>query len=191
MNTKFSGTLAFGVLLLGVWTTMTGGKAAPAILLKTDQITRLLAKLDRLIAAHPNNSNLYAERGGLRALIGQTKDAVSDLQRAIALDPKATGSYLQLGGAQMDLKDYRGAVVTFGRALMIDPKNADFYERRAAAENETGDFDDAIADATKAIELAPKDAASAYTDRAGAKKAKGDMKGFKADLDTACSRPVL
>ena len=62
--------------------------------------------LDKAVALEPSNGRYVGERGGIRYLLGQTDDAVSELKRAIEIDPEYDSAYYYAALALYDSGAY-------------------------------------------------------------------------------------
>jgi tetratricopeptide (TPR) repeat protein len=140
-----------------------------------DDADGALADYTRAIELHPKNANAYYNRGTIKKSKGDLDGAIADFSSAIELNEKLAIAYKNRGEAKQAKGDAAGANEDLKRAGELDPRlrdeesSADHVDRSTAKGKEK------------------KSAASVedFFNRAGAKKAAGDLDGAIADYDRA------
>jgi tetratricopeptide (TPR) repeat protein len=139
----------------------------------------------------------FFNRGYAYAAKDQKERAIEDFDQAIRLNPNYALAFVARGLAYFDDR----AIEDFDQAIRLNPNYAMAFNDRGRAYFSKGraacrpasfppcalaiaQYDRAIEDFDQAIRLNPNDAmaARAYSERAGAKSAKGDFAGAAADL---------
>ena len=144
-----------------------------------EQFQLALADLDRAVSLEPSMAQLYANRGGVRSILGYYDLAIEDLNQAITLQPNDATALSNRGFARIQKRQYDLAIKDLSRAIELDPDNQLPYSNRGAAYFETGDYNEAIADYSRSIALRPS--ATGYMRRAEAHLALGDPAQARAD----------
>jgi tetratricopeptide (TPR) repeat protein len=133
------------------------------------QYDRAIEDFDQAIRLNPNYALAFNNRGNAYLVKGQPDRAIEDFDQAIRLNPNFALAFISRGRA------YFSKGLTACRPASLPPcASAIAYDR-------------AIEDFDQAIRLNPNDlmAAWAYSERSGAKSAKGDFAGAAADLAKA------
>jgi tetratricopeptide (TPR) repeat protein len=179
---------------------------------KNGDLDGAIADFDRAAELDPKNDAPYYNRAQARRLKNDTAGAIADYTKAIELGSTNPAAYNNRGNARVENKDRDGAIADYTRAIELKPDYARAYYNRAVLKKEKGDKAGAAADFKRARQLDPQlvseessadsidhgiakgnekeSPASAGTvedffNRAGAKKAAGDLDGAIADYDRA------
>jgi tetratricopeptide (TPR) repeat protein len=163
----------------------------------------------RAIELDAKNAIAYRNRALAKNVKGDAEGALADYNHAIELDPKNANAYYNRGTIKKSKGDLDGALADFSSAIELNEKLAIAYKNRGEAKQAKGDAAGANEDLKRAGELDPqlrdeassadsidrstakgkekKSAASVedFFNRAGAKKAAGDLDGAIADYDRA------
>src|SRR5205809_4655973 len=179
---------------------------------KNGDLDGAIADFDRAIQRDPKDDAPYFNRAQAKSLKKDTAGAVADYTKAIELGSTNPAAYNNRGNARVENKDRDGAIADYTRAIELKPDYARAYYNRAVTKKDKGDAAGAAADFKRARQLDPQlvseessadsidhgiakgnekeSPASAGTvedffNRAGAKKAVGDLDGAIADYDRA------
>src|SRR6266496_2931178 len=179
---------------------------------KKGDLDGAIADLDRAAELDRKNDAPYYNRAQAKRLKKDTAGAIADYTKAIELGSTNPAAYNNRGNARVENKDRDGAIADYTRAIELKPDYARAYYNRAVLKKEKGDKAGAAADFKRARQLDPhlvseessadpidhgiakgnekESPASAGTvedffNRAGAKKAVGDLDGAIADYDRA------
>jgi tetratricopeptide (TPR) repeat protein len=147
---------------------------------------------EKAISLDGNFGDAYAARSFLELWNGKRAEAIADADKAIAASPKSFAGYLvkacvvAWGPSSYEdgMKKNREAIEWMSKAIAVQGDLADLYLARAIFRSAVGDLNGSILDATKAIDLRP-DFASAYQQRSGYWKCKGNPKKEADDLSAA------
>ena len=163
----------------------------------------------RAIELDAKNVVAYRNRALAKNINGDADGAIADYNRAIGLDPKNAGAFNNRGMIKKSKGDLDGAIADFNSAIELNEKLAIAYKNRGEAKQAKGDAAGANEDLKRAGKLDPrlrdeepsadhvdrstakgkeKESAASVEDffnRAGAKKAAGDLDGAIADYDRA------
>ncbi|MER2999431.1 tetratricopeptide repeat protein [Pontibacter populi] len=119
--------------------------------LKNDRADEAMAKLEKTIAADPNNASLYAVLGNLQEKKNDMAGAYKSYQKAIEIDPKNFDAYYNL------------AVLEFNKGVAVSKKAekmdyATYQKKGKAIEAEANKhFQASVPYFEKAIEIQPED----------------------------------
>ncbi|WP_010583267.1 tetratricopeptide repeat protein [Schlesneria paludicola] len=86
--------------------------------------------LDTLIAASPNDGELYAFRATAHQRLGHHREAVADLDHAIALNERDANLLNNRGFIRMGLGQFTEAMQDFDQALEVSPKYKNAFNNR-------------------------------------------------------------
>jgi tetratricopeptide (TPR) repeat protein len=156
----------------------------------THDYLRAIADYDEAIRLDPRASAGFSRRGNAYYAKGDLPHALADFNQAIALDMNNADAILSRGTLRLEAGDPDRAIVDFNAALLFKPTSAVYaayaigFRNRGMAFAQKGDQDHAIADFNEAIRLNSEDAA-AFSGRAAAYQAKGDLVRAAADRDAA------
>ena len=151
---------------------------------------RAIADYDEAIRLDPRTSAGFSKRGNAYYAQGDLPHALADLNQAIALDMNNADAIRGRGTLRLEAGDLDRAIGGLSAALLFKPTPAMYAAYAAALRNrgtalaEKGDRDRAIAYFNEAIRLNPEDA-KAFSGRAAAYEAKGDLVRAAADRDSA------
>jgi tetratricopeptide (TPR) repeat protein len=176
---------------------------------KDGDLDGAIADFDRAIKADPKNDAPYYNRAQAKRLKNDTAGAIADYTHAIELGSTNPAAYNNRGNARVETNDRDGAIADYTRAIELKPDYARAYYNRAVLKKEKGDKAGAAADFKRARQLDPQlvsEGSSAdsidhgiakgnekespasvedFFNRAGVKKAAGDLDGAIADYDRA------
>src|SRR5436190_2117430 len=179
---------------------------------KNGDLDGAIADFDRAAELDPKNDAPYYNRAQAKRLKNDTAGAIADYTKAIELGSTNPAAYNNRGNARAENKDRDGAIADYTRAIELKPDYARAYYNRAVTKKDKGDAAGAAADFKRARQLDPQlvseessadsidhgiakgnekeSPASAGTvedffNRAGAKKAVGDLGGAIANYDRA------
>ncbi|NML64281.1 tetratricopeptide repeat protein [Hymenobacter sp. RP-2-7] len=113
-------------------------------------------KINKAILADPNNSNLYAVRGGIYDKQKKTDLAMADYKKAVDLDPKNFDALYNLG-----TYNYNQAATLFTKASKMDLKTYQTKGKPIEAEAKKY-FEASVPYFEKALEINPNDQSSLY-----------------------------
>ena len=119
--------------------------------------------LNKGIKAYPNASELYGNRGNIKALQKNYQEAILDYKKVTELNPLDALSFLNLGNLEHNSGNYSAALKDFTRAIELDSRNPIIYVRRSDTKDVLKDYGGAIKDAEQSIALDPTYAEAYYT----------------------------
>lgn len=129
----------------------------------------MLAALDKIIEARPNDANAYLQKADILAQTGDYQNALAMYNAAIGLNPSEARAYLNRSVIKMMMGDYDGAVQDLSAAIAVNPELAKAYYNRGVANANMMQVNNALKDFSKAMELFAKQGDSAsYQDAAKA-----------------------
>src|SRR5438552_2741433 len=176
---------------------------------KDGDLDGAIADFTRASELDPKDDAPYYNRAQAKWLKKDSAGAIADYTQAIELGSTNPAAYNNPGNARAQNNDRDGAIADYTRAIELKPDYARAYYNRAVTKKAKGDKAGAAADFKRAKELDPKlasegsaadhvdrgiakgkkkeSAASVedFFNRAGAKKAAGDLDGAIADYDRA------
>ena len=176
---------------------------------KDGDLDGAIADFTRASELDPKDDAPYYNRAQAKWLKKDSAGAIADYTQAIELGSTNPAAYNNRGNARAQNNDRDGAIADYTRAIELKPDYARAYYNRAVTKKAKGDKAGAAADFKRAKELDPKlasegsaadhvdrgiakgkkkeSAASVedFFNRAGAKKAAGDLDGAIADYDRA------
>lgn len=141
-----------------------------------------LAALGEAIALDPKNAGIYVDRGNVRYVQREYKQAIADFSEAIRLDPGYATAYSNRGFAWNSLGELEKAVTDFNAAIRLQANFSRAYNGRGCAFQARGMIDAAIADFDESIRVNPNYVA-AYENRSSAYAKKWNK--ALADADAA------
>ncbi len=100
-----------------------------------------------------NRSNLFADRGRVKLVLGDFQGAQVDVRRAVKLEPNDPENYGLLGAIEIQLANYDAAIENFTRAISISPQDGAAFAGRAAAYKALNRRKEAELDLSKAFSL--------------------------------------
>lgn len=148
---------------------------------KAGNLPEALKAYDKGLEFAPGYAAGYANRGGVRAMLGDHAGAVEDLSRAIASNPSIPEAFFNRGLAYMSMGDFKRAAEDFTTVTVLRPDDVAAYASRGSVKAASGDAEGSIADYTRAVELAP-DYAPAWFNRAFVRSGTGDLEGAVKDV---------
>jgi len=156
-----------------------------------------IADFNDALKIGPPSGIIFHNRGNAWRAKGDYAKAIADYDAAIKAGPASAFSYQNRGISKLALGDLDGALADINEAIRIDPSLPQPLINRAVIWRARGDLDRAISDATEAIRLAKAKVPanimtppgsvliSAYTHRALAYEAKGDVEHARQDYAAA------
>jgi tetratricopeptide (TPR) repeat protein len=114
-----------------------------------------LAAFDEAIRRSPESAPAYANRGVVRARLGDVDGAIADYSRARELGAPVGEVLFDRCQALISKQDYRGAIADCTAVLAENPSHAGAAFTRGNARWLAGDADQARADWVRAIEIEP------------------------------------
>lgn len=105
----------------------------------TGHLDDAIARVDKLVAAHPKSAELLALRGQLRLDKGDMAGASADFAKALSMNPDQPIALAGQGVVLRDSGDLDGAIQHFDHAAKLDPRVPDFAYLAAQAELAKGD----------------------------------------------------
>lgn len=114
-----------------------------------------LAAFDEAIRHSPESATAYANRGVVRARLGDVEGAIADYDRAHELGAPAGEVLFDRCQALISKHDYQGATADCTAVLAENPSHAGAAFTRGNARWLAGDADQARADWVRAIEIEP------------------------------------
>lgn len=129
------------------------------------QNTLSVDKLNELIQADPQNSQLYYERALAYYDLGDLTMALKDFNKTVELEPDFASAFNDRGICHFELMQFRESLSDFNQAIKLDPEYSEAYFNRSLVWDELGETGKALSDLDKAIALDP-DFGDAYYNRA-------------------------
>jgi tetratricopeptide (TPR) repeat protein len=126
-----------------------------AILQGENDPYQIIARMDGVVEAYPEEASAYIVRGLAFGELGEDELAIEDFTQAIELDGQNPAAYLNRGGVYYEMGDYDRAIEDYDTALAIDPEYPLLYYNRGLVNYARGELEQALVDYTQAIELAP------------------------------------
>ncbi len=105
---------------------------------------------------HPQNYQLFMDRGTVRRRLGLTQAAQSDYTDSIRLKPDYFGTFVNRGNLFLELEDWRRAIADFTQAIKLAPLDPRAYWGRALAYEKLGEIELARQDEKIATTLREK-----------------------------------
>jgi tetratricopeptide (TPR) repeat protein len=154
-------------------------------LLEADDAGGAIAAFGEAIALAPGFGPAFGMRGIARCAKEDFEGALSDFETAALIDPRDRIARHNLARALGELERWEEAIRALDEVLELDPGNPRALTDRGYARLRAGDPRGAILDLTPALESVPEQASLPLYHRAHARRAIGDLVGFRADLDAA------
>jgi tetratricopeptide (TPR) repeat protein len=88
---------------------------------------KALAPTDKAIAAQPDSSAGYLQRGIIQAALAKPIEAKADFTKAISLAPKEINAYYNRGNILFQEENYAAAIADFAKAAEINPNFGKAY----------------------------------------------------------------
>jgi len=146
---------------------------------------RAVSDCDEAIRLEPKYAAAFSNRAAVWYQRGDMDRAIADGDRAVTVNPNNGAARINRGLAFSAKADSDRAIAEFDWAIMrTQPPSSSFYNFRGEEWVKRGDHDRAIADFSEAIRLAPR-VATAYLNRAAARRAKGENDEANADTNEA------
>jgi tetratricopeptide (TPR) repeat protein len=155
------------------------------------EIELQIAELDREIAAHPGQAELYLRRGELHRIHQSWAEAEADFATARSAAPDLAVVDFHLGRMLLDAGRVAEAKETLDRFLAREPAHVEGLATRAQALAELGRHRAAAEDLTRAIAAVPESGRpkpSYYLDRARALERTGQLDEAVRGLDEGLLR---
>lgn len=120
------------------------------------QIRERIARLEKMIAADPNNLNTLIDLGNSYYDIDEPKQSVDYYERALAINPDIPPVLVDCGVMYKELGQVDKALEMFNRAVKVDPKFPQaYFNIGAVLRMEKGDKEGAVKAWKKYLELEP------------------------------------
>ncbi|MBD2594981.1 tetratricopeptide repeat protein [Nostoc spongiaeforme FACHB-130] len=114
-----------------------------------------IANYSQALKLHPNDVEIYYQRGLSYYQLGDYAEAIADYSQAIQLNLNDAKLYIKRGLASYQLNDYTSAIHDYSQAININPHLAVAYKNRADARSHLGDNQGAIEDYSQALKINP------------------------------------
>ncbi|MBL4653859.1 MAG: tetratricopeptide repeat protein [Flavobacteriales bacterium] len=124
--------------------------------------TQSILDYDKAIQLDPEYAKAWFNRGGSKANLNQTKDALADYNKSIELDPNYEPAYNNRGNSYLNLKQLDKAIADYKKAIEINPQYAIAWQGLAKVYHNQNKIDEAIENYSKALELNPQYAEVLY-----------------------------
>jgi tetratricopeptide (TPR) repeat protein len=111
--------------------------------------------LDEAIRRAPGSAEAYAERGSVRARLGDLDGAVADYTKVVALESRQGDPLFNRCLARTSQGDHRGAITDCSTVISENPSHSGAYFARGNARWLLGHADQARSDWVRAMELEP------------------------------------
>ena len=151
---------------------------------KSGDLQAAIKRYGDAIAAAPDRSDAYAQRGDTLLATGAVNAALADYEEAIRISPDDAGLYLKRAMIDLLGKKFDLALADCSKAIRLDPKSAEAFLLRGNIHFQTGRIDACLADYDAAIQFSPNPAV-AYNNRGVAYRQKGDLDKALADYTAA------
>jgi TolB-like protein/Tfp pilus assembly protein PilF len=148
------------------------------------------------LSLNPSLADAHTMFSWFLAMMGRSKEAISEAKRACELDPMSSFTH-QLGGfSNWIAGDYRGARVMEMRSLELSPSNAYAHMNLGMISATEGKFEDAVKEADEALKLADDTSlrssqALAYAQAGLKEKARKILDGVKSNKYSGYPSPAL
>lgn len=153
----------------------------------SDNVTMILADLNKAIELKTNFVDPYFGRGVIEQKTGRLDEAIADYDKVTGLElkPFTYAAYANRGVIRAARNDWLGAMQDYDKAISLKPSEAaSVYRLRAVLKQTEGDPNGALTDFNRSIEMQP-DQYITYAERGNLRKAMGDTVGAQADYKTA------
>lgn len=110
-------------------------------------------RLEKLLAAEPDNVAALLELGGLESRVRNFDAALPLLQRAVRLAPEDVNAWLALGVAACDAGKLDLALAALSQAVVLEPRNAKAHGYLGVTVGRKGWIDGAEAELQRALEI--------------------------------------
>ena len=122
---------------------------------KAGDLRAAIAKLDAILARHPDYVGALVRRGDFHRRLGEIAAAHRDLETAVGVDAVSPEARFRRGLLKRDLEDLEAARDDFNRAIALDPDFVPAYVARGALYQAAGHQAAAIRDFELALEIDP------------------------------------
>ena len=119
-----------------------------------DEAVAAITECNQILAATPDDAEVYYKRGSAKIVLGQYQWAIEDFNQAIARDSTNAAAYNSRGFALNMLHQYEPAMADFDKALQLRPAYARVYINRGMTKVDRDLAEEAKADWEKALNLA-------------------------------------
>lgn len=132
----------------------------------TDDLELGLGDINKVLAAHPNEADLYIRRAEIYSNASESDLALADLNKAIALEPNNPKFYCERAFFFMLEGDREAQMSDYNKAIEIDQFNAEALLGRSTLYKQSGDHTNALKDLNLIIGEHPEKAKSYFLFRA-------------------------
>ena len=119
-----------------------------------DEAVAAITECNQILAANPDDAEVYYKRGSAKIVLGQYQWAIEDFNQAIARDSTNAAAYNSRGFALNMLHQYEPAMADFDEALRLRPAYARAYINRGMTKVDHDLAEEAKADWETALKLA-------------------------------------
>jgi tetratricopeptide (TPR) repeat protein len=92
----------------------------------------ILAELDALVTANPNNARVHFARGAIAVVMNDAAKAEMELKKAMELQPTFTDALVALAGYYIEADDRDAAIALYDEYLKANPRDRNVQLRRDA-----------------------------------------------------------
>ncbi len=114
-----------------------------------------MKEYNELIKLDPNCASTFYDRGLIKHLLGQYREAIQDYDRAIALDPNYSYAFNNRGLSKKQLGLHQAAIEDFNQAIALDSSYPETFANRGGAKCQLGEYKSAIEDFDRVLVLKP------------------------------------
>lgn len=92
---------------------------------KRGELAKSLALLDKLVAAHPGDADIWNNKGYTLLKMGRAREAVKAFETAIRLSPEFSKAWINLGEARLRQGQIALAIQALEKAIALSPRAMD------------------------------------------------------------------
>ena len=160
---------------------LTDYSPAPAEMYRIAKPAYRILNLNKTLASHPGQANLFKERAAEYYRLWNYEQAIEDYSSFLAIQPDDAGVLHSRGLAYEQMGQFDRAVEDYQQAIAVNPQLLDVYINRGVAFGQMGNFRQSIASLTEGIRLAPRNPAG-YFNRGTSYFQLGDLAKAIADF---------
>jgi tetratricopeptide (TPR) repeat protein len=135
-----------------------------SVYLQQGKETEAMTEADAAIAAAPDLSDAYYNRGAFYAAQNDYARALTDYNEMVRLLPDDPGAFNERGHLHVQMGDLQAAMDDYSEVVRLSPEEAGGYANRAGIYIEQQAYELALTDLTEALRLRP-DAVGLYLQR--------------------------
>lgn len=106
--------------------------------LKSGELDKALECYKQALTEHPNNPDIYSDRGVVYLHKKQQVEAINDFNKALELQPEYGFRYAARAYARDFFGDTEGAIADYERAIELDPEDAVSYNNLGMLQEKIG-----------------------------------------------------